>query len=824
MKIIRLTLIVACGCLLPSSLSHAEEVTLTGASIELDDAFFTGCFHNAFEGLVVKQADGSLKSGEQGIQRTKGVLFGADTSYNRMTARFRPDKLPKGNVTLVLSGLDDHFVPVNQLKVTFNDREWKLPGTFNNNDVSGTKNPRYLVGWKELRATIPAEWWRDGENTLAIENTTSVLTSDHWNYAFIDLMRFEFGTEMSLRVTKPETPVYYYGLTEGVEVNLWPAINLHNRICLVTDSALEFNFFVTYPKEKPLGRETEPNPKRKITLHLLADPGIEITDLAGQPLAGSVEDGREHFTNSIERAVNFATPHPSQGVRLLLRARAPFEGKTLTAWCSVDGVDYPTRTFPVRAVKLDPLPTPTGDFRLSLWGGGIPSESTQRQEYVRLLKHAGFNRMFTGDDEGLNRTLKAEGFQVYPRFGWFGRKYDVTADKASLAAIDATGKPVKNDFCPLAILENADDPVLGRHFLTAKKMSTSPSIDGLCVDYETAAVWCWCDRCLALFEKETGIKASRGDLAPGGNHEADYQDFGRRRNRDLLSKLAAEMKAVNPALKYFSLASAADLPGYWWDGRSQGRHAAKELVKFADEIAASAYFYEVPGGLKSIRPIIGTLRQYALDAARSVNASVISPIATTVSESPRYRRVAMSPAHTRLLILLVATAQGRGVCLFRGDCFDGEHFLAVRQAVEDLRRLQPFLAKGLDRSFEVDVQPVGEMKRTIDLAIAEHLMARMVWHPDLSCQYDAVQYLKDDTAKERLLLLFNYSNVPMKLHAKLRGLADSVYVVSNERTSEKLGEFSRLALESGQPSFTVPPADCLFLRLVAADERTTNAE
>lgn len=824
MKFIRLTLIVACVCLLLSSLSRAEEVTLTGANIELDDALFTGCFHNAFEGQVLKQADGSLKSGEQGIQRTKGVLFGADTIYNRMIARFRLDKPPQGNVTLVLSGLDDHFTPVNHLKVMFNDHELKLPGTFNNNDVSGTKNPRYLVGWKELRAIIPTEWWRDGENSLLIENTTSVMTSDHWNYAFIDFVRFEFETETALRVTKPATPLYYYGLEDGVEVNLWPAINLQNRICLVTDSALEYNFYITYPQGKTLGKETKPNPKREITLHILADPGIEITDLAGQPLARKSENGREHFTSVVERPVNYSTPHPAQGVRVFLQARGPFEGRTLTAWCSVDGVDYQKRTYSLRAVKLEPLSTPNSKFLVSMWGGGIPSEPEQRSDYVRLLKNAGFNRLFTGDDEELNRALKAEGFHVYPRFGWFGRKYDVTADKAALAAIDAAGKPVKNDFCPLEILKHADDPVLGRYFLSARKMSDSPSIDGLCVDYETAAVWCWCDRCLALFEKETGLKASRNELATGGKYETEYRNFGRRRNRDLLTKLTELMKSVNPKLKYFSLASASDLPGYWWDGRTQGRHAAKELVKFADEIAASAYFYEVPGGLKSVRPIIGTLRQYALDAGRTVDASVISPIATTVSESPRYRGVVMSPAHTRLLLLLVATAQGRGVCLFRGDCFDGEYFLAVRQAIEDLHRIQPVLANRLDRSFELDVQPVGNGKRTIDLAIAEHLMARMVWHPELSYQYDAVQYLKDDTGKERLVLLFNYSNVPLTLRVKLTGLADLDYVVSNERTEEKLGEFPRLALESGQPSFTVPPADCLFLRVVAADERTSGTE
>lgn len=161
---------------------------------------------------------------------------------------------------------------------------------------------------------------------------------------------------------------------------------------------------------------------------------------------------------------------------------------------------------------------------------------------------------------------------------------------------------------------------------------------------------------------------------------------------------------------------------------------------------------------------------------------------------------------------------------FDADAVGVERVHAVRAAMEDLGRLQPFLDKRLDRSFEVDVQPVGEVKRTIDLTIAEHLMARMVWHPEISYQYDAVQYLKDDTGRERLILLFNYSNVPLTLRVKLMGLADPDYIVSNERTNEKLGEFPRLALERGQPSFTVPPVDCLFLRVNASGEGNAESD
>jgi hypothetical protein len=39
---------------------------------------------------------------------------------------------------------------------------------------------------------------------------------------------------------------------------------------------------------------------------------------------------------------------------------------------------------------------------------------------------------------------------------------------------------------------------------------------------------------------------------------------------------------ANPDLRYFSLASAYDMPAYWWDGRVSGRFSIREMVKFAD--------------------------------------------------------------------------------------------------------------------------------------------------------------------------------------------------------------------------------------------------
>lgn len=789
---------------------RTDPVVLEGASITLDDALFTGCLHNAFEGEIIMQPDGAYKSGEQGIHRTKGILYGAGTTHNSMSITFTLAAAPAGKVNLVLKGLNDALSGENVLEVSLNGRILKTGSLFRKNDISQTKNFRYQVGWKEVAVAVPADTLKAGENTLTIENTTSVFTTDTCPYVYIDFVRFDFPAPTKLTITERPIPTYYYGLSEGAEVNIWPAINVGNRICLLTDGDIEYNFFVTFPY-------TEQNKKAAKTLHILTDGAIEITDLNGVPIAGAQENGKLHYTLPTARVVAGPTPHPSQGVRVFMKAKTPFEGKTLTAWVRMGETDGLRRTYALRGATLEPLAQRVENFQLSIWSGGVPSEPERQDAYIAMINRAGFNHMFTGANATLNRKLKAAGFTVYPRFGWFGRGFTIPEEKKAFAAIDAGGHPLASDYCPLAILEHADDPHLGKYFASAQKHAREENIDGLCVDYELGAVWCYCDRCLELFRRETGLQvADRAELSGSGRYADAYRDFGRRRNRDLLGKISDVMKEVNPKLRYTALASASDMPAYWWDGRTAGRHALQELTKKVDGILASAYFYNLPGGMKSVRPLVGLTRQYAQASGRDVEVGLISPLASTVSETPRFLQLAMPPDLLRLHILLSASAGARGLSLFRGDCFDGEYYLASRKAMGELALLEPYLMNGIDRSFEVNILPAAEIKYTLDLKVAENFMSRVPWHPDVAYQYDAVQFTKDYLLKERVVLLFNYSSVPLPVHLQMLGLYDPSYTVSDVTTGKELGTLSRMELEAGKPVFTIPPVDCLMLKLTTA--------
>jgi hypothetical protein len=116
--------------------------------------------------------------------------------------------------------------------------------------------------------------------------------------------------------------------------------------------------------------------KTEVLVHILAPPDVEVADLKGAPLTQAEEDGQIRHTGKLGRFVGYATPHPAQGLRLLLRAKSPFEGKTLTAWCSIEGKDYLKREYALRGVALKPLASRIDDFLLSIWGGGIDTQGT----------------------------------------------------------------------------------------------------------------------------------------------------------------------------------------------------------------------------------------------------------------------------------------------------------------------------------------------------------------------------------------------------------------------------------------------------------------
>lgn len=805
------------GDLSPEAADFQEK----GREFVVDDVWFQGCYHNAFEGQSVQGEDGVWKPGEQGIQRTKAILTGDGSTTSTMSLTFELGEAPKGPVKLIVTGLDDTATPINELSVSVNDQVVEKALHFPNNRSAdnGIKNDRYLMGWEEKTLTIPTGVLRKGKNTLTITNTTSCFESETWNYAVVDQVKLAFPAEVDFRIAKlGRLPVLYYGLNYGPEVNAWPAVNLDNRITLLEGAPLQVGFFVTLPAEKLLGKEgpladQAKKLTREVVLHLETDADFQVLAADGSPAART--DGEYKFP--LSRLVKFETPHPAQGVTLFFRGGKPFDGKSLKAWVTIDGVPYRETTYQLRTIALQPLKDrDTLKFDLGIWGGQIPSEEKAMQEYIAAARNAGFNQLFTGENQGLNTALKKAGFHVYPRYGWFGHQFKVTEELAKFAAIDPKGQPMPKDFCPLAILENPEHPELGKFFKRAQDNARQTDIDGICVDYETAPVWCFCDKCLAKFREETGQpKVVREDIVPEGAQAEAFADYGRRRNRDLLAKVKEIIQKENPKLEYHSLASASDIPSYWYDGRTGGRHSIKELTTFADAIYASGYFYEVPGGLKSVIPIIDTVTGFAHDSGREVGTYMISPVATTIGEFPRYRGTWMKPDFTKMLIQLAGLGGGRGVLLFRGDCLDGAYFEACREAMASLLGARKYMETGINRSYEATMTPVPVEDRVFDTEVAQHLLARLVWRPSEAYEYDVIQLLENTVGRKRLVALFNYSSQPREYNVAIRGLFDPEYDLEDFTSKESLGTLGRIALEEGRWKVKVPARSCRLVEITA---------
>jgi hypothetical protein len=99
------------------------------------------------------------------------ALYGRDSGYSEGTFTFDVRSLPKGRITLVLTGLDDERTEHCQFQVVLNGRTiFDDPNTFPNvpngdNGVGG--QPRY---WGQMTITIPAGALKEGRNTITLRN------------------------------------------------------------------------------------------------------------------------------------------------------------------------------------------------------------------------------------------------------------------------------------------------------------------------------------------------------------------------------------------------------------------------------------------------------------------------------------------------------------------------------------------------------------------------------------------------------------------------------------------------------------------------------
>jgi len=141
----------------------------------------------------------------------------------------------------------------------------------------------------------------------------------------------------------------------------------------------------------------------------------------------------------------------------------------------------------------------------------------------------------------------------------------------------------------------------------------------------------------------------------------------------------------------------------------------------------------------------------------------------------------------------------------------------VARAMQECMDLKPYIQSRLDRSFDLEIAPVGDVVRAIDLTVSQNLMSRMAWRPDSSYLHDAIMLNRNVLARDRVCLFFNYAEVPMTYSVKVRGLFDDVFTVSDFASGKEIARYARFDLEAGKARVTVPARDCVIWRVTSEE-------
>jgi serine/threonine-protein kinase len=124
-----------------------------GGGIELDDTAFVGGYTN----------DNGLYHG-----RTAHWVYGQGTAYSAMSASFTIEKVPKGQASLVIVGLDSEDDPKTPVRITLNNRVlYQGPDPLPNDNASGSEGEG---NWGDATFKIQTKTLQDGINTLTITN------------------------------------------------------------------------------------------------------------------------------------------------------------------------------------------------------------------------------------------------------------------------------------------------------------------------------------------------------------------------------------------------------------------------------------------------------------------------------------------------------------------------------------------------------------------------------------------------------------------------------------------------------------------------------
>jgi len=682
----------------------------------------------------------------------KVALFSQGVQNSKTEAQFSLEAAPAGKSTLSLTGLDDIAPENTKIRIRLNGKLLYEGET----SFANTEHIYVFNDWKTQTWPVPAGALVKGNNKLEIENLMDG-HSDKLNWVAIHAAELKIeGAPVGWQLAPGEAFLGSEFLKGKVEPVIYPAALKNDTVHLVAGRFL-MQGFSHMAGESLVGKKVR-----------------QIIDLpqtvTAQVLSGQVESSKVVQRNGVayQRLTLNDTINTSDDRRIRnggyptlgLKTETAGEMAPLYVRFEVDGEAHPEKKFAVRSWRVDAAAALPKQFFLGLWGAGKPREEIMAADFGRLLQENGFGLVFGTTNADEARYFQQFGVKYYSRYG------AVKPAMQGPPSITFEGKPDPSTFDPFYMIEHPDavkHPTIQRGIEAA----LMPEIDGVCCDYELL-VDTWSERALKEFRvflpkykdmtdeaiRQTCRDPKTGQYAPS----EDWMNFRRMLNARVVGRIQREMDKVRPGMPYLSLASASDLPCYWWDGAERGRFRVQDLAREVREVAVSTYHYDHPGGLPSIPAIVKTSLQRA--EGRPVGIHMIGIFSGTLIELYRYERLHLEAWQMRQDILLGATAGGRAFHFFRADQLDGEYLAVAGNAMHEVARLEPLLAGAEQADNQLKVSFVENPKYTIPVSGSTTIYDKLLWSGQLERQHTQMLRVRPDGTLT--VLLFNFMNVPIR--------------------------------------------------------------
>ena len=121
------------------------------------------------------------------------AIYGAGSGYNVGILTFEATDLPSGQVTLVLTGLDDERDAHCTIQILLNGRTlYSGTSNFANRPTPGATDTDELFPWDQMRIIVPKGTLQSGTNTLVIRN---ISTGAEIGPPYILINNLEFASE-----------------------------------------------------------------------------------------------------------------------------------------------------------------------------------------------------------------------------------------------------------------------------------------------------------------------------------------------------------------------------------------------------------------------------------------------------------------------------------------------------------------------------------------------------------------------------------------------------------------------------------------------------